>query len=955
MTFRLKITAIMVFSVLALALPLQVVANEDVFAPVREDKGEEHHVSATAVDRKALVFRVDVLVEEGGDKHEKLASLARNLIVLKSGAPYSNEKLQQSIESLKRSRLFRVIDVPDPVETKEGLVVTFDLTAYYRIRDIRISGAFPLLERKLITTMSIYVGEAFVPSVLKNQEKRIRELYMKEGYPEPEVQVTADLGDVEKGVVVNVRIDKGRFYSIRTCEIKGDKAFFGIRLKLRTHVYKSSFFFGEGRRLIREKLDEDIANLTRFYRTRGYPEVKITVETDIDEKKKWADVRFVIDEGPYYEIRFKGNEAFWSSTLKKSLDFSSRGNVGDVTLKRGLRSIREKYHQAGYPDVWVTMKSETVTKKRGRKVRIVVIEVEEGFRSMVAGLEFSGNRTFDRETLMKDVLSRPSGLMSSGAFLQQTLSEDVQAVAAFYRKNGFSNVKVTDQVEWTTERENRIRLARIVIHVDEGAKFTLGSVRFSGLQGLNHKDALALLSQKKGGLYSSEGVAEDEKKLSAAISEKGYPHVTVKGKVHVSDQPDQADLVYEVNEGPYVEVGKIVYYGNFITDEKIFNRETELKEGDYFSLTKYLEAQRNMRDINALNSVEFKEFGLKEKEGRVDILASVEEKKPYYFQAALGYDTTQNRYVNAKLGDRNLFGLNKEAWVSQEVSDIGYRSEAGVTEPRFLGTRIASTMNVYAEKIEELNTDFGTMTYGSSINLSREFTNNVTLALAFSYQFKDQYQKDPGDVGQQEDDAFDGRHMFITSPSISYNSTDSFIRPRKGLYTIFSVDFSNALGDAPDDFLKYQAQARYYYSPLSFLTLALRARYGYLEPIAVNADIPNDQLFYLGGATDVRGFDENLLRFDSEGDPVGGREFYTGSLEARIDVGMNFEITCFYDTGKVGKTNSDEGDEGFRSSLGTGLRYVTPIGPVGFLYGWKTSPKENEARGNLHFTIGYSF
>ena len=177
--------------------------------------------------------------------------------------------------------------------------------------------------------------------------------------------------------------------------------------------------------------------------------------------------------------------------------------------------------------MWVTMKSETVTKKRGRKVRIVVIEVEEGFRSMVAGLEFSGNRTFDRETLMKDVLSRPSGLMSSGAFLKQTLSEDVQAVAAFYRKNGFPNVKVTDQVEWTTERENRIRLARIVIHVDEGAKFTLGSVRFSGLQGLNHKDALALLSQKKGGLYSSEGVAEDEKKLSAAISEKGYPHVTV--------------------------------------------------------------------------------------------------------------------------------------------------------------------------------------------------------------------------------------------------------------------------------------------------------------------------------------------------------------------------------------------------------------------------------------------
>ncbi len=616
MMFRLKMTAMMFITILTLAVPLRTVRAEDVPDSARRVRGQESPLSETALAMNGVMFRVDVLIGEGGEKSDSLASLARNLITLKPREPFSPEKLQQSIESLRRSRLFRVIDVPDPVETKEGLVVVFNLTAYYRIRDIRISGAFPLLERKLITTMSIYVGDAFVPSALKNQEKRIRELYMKEGYPEPEVEVTADLGDVEKGVVVNVRIDKGRFYYIRKCQIHGDKAFFGIRLKLRTHVYKSSFLIGEGRRLIREKLDDDIDNLIRFYRTRGYPEVKITAETDFDEKKKRADVRFIIDEGPFYEIRFQGNETFWSSTLKKSLDFSSRGNVGDVTLKRGLRAIREKYHQAGYPDVRVTMKSETVTKKRGRKARIVVITVEEGVRSLVSGLEFSGNHSFDRETLIKDVLSRPSGLMNRGVFLQQTLAEDVGAVAAFYRKKGFSNVKVKEQVEWTADMENRTRLARIMIHVDEGEKILLRSVRFSGLQGLNRKDALALLSQKEGECYSSEGVAEDEKKLSAAVSEKGYPHVTVKGTVHFPDKTGLADLVYEVKEGPYVEVGKIVYYGNFITDEKIFERETELKEGDYFSLVKYLEAQRNMRDINALNSVEFKEFGLKEKEGR---------------------------------------------------------------------------------------------------------------------------------------------------------------------------------------------------------------------------------------------------------------------------------------------------------------------------------------------------
>lgn len=915
-------------------------------------QAEQKPESVTAADE--LISRIDVLVEGGGSKSEELKDFARSLISLKEKEPFSAVKFENSLDALKRTHLFRAIDVDDPVGTPLGFHLTFKLTAYYRISDIKIQGAFPLLERKLLTAMSIYVGDAFVPSTLKNQEERIRDLYRKEGYPEPNVRLSADLGDPEKGVVVNVRIVKGRFYYIRKCTVEGNKSFFSMRLKLRTHLYKASYFYGDGRRLIQEKLTEDISNLTRFYRLRGYPDVKITSETEIVEKKKSVNVRIIIDEGPYYAIKFKGNHAFWDYTLNKDFDFAGRGNAGDITLKRGLKAIRERYRLAGFPDAWVNMESETV-KKNGRDTRNITITVEEGYRLMVAGIAFSGNKAVSEKELRKDVLSRPSSLLNNGAFVTQTLSDDVEALAVLYQKKGFAHVRIKESVVWETDKEKKIKRAHVLFTVAECERAIISLVRFKGLVGLNHEDAFQLLTQKEGGVYSEFELSADEKKLSTAISEKGYPHVTVKSRVRFNSDRSTADIVFDVVEGPYVEVGEIIYLGNFITHEEIFKRDTDLRQGDYFSLIKYLEAQRNMRDINALNSVDFKEFGLKEKENRVNILTSVEEKKPYYFEAAIGYDTTQNRYVNAKLGDRNLFGLNKDAWISQEVSDIGYRTETGVTEPRFLGTRISSTLNLYSQKIEELNKDFGTVTYGSSLNLSREFSNKVTTALAFSYAFKDQYQKDSDKVSQSEEDAYDGRHTFATTPSISYNSTDSFIRPRKGLYTIFSVEFSNALGDAPDDFLKYQVQARYYYSPLSFLTLALRGRYGYLEPIAVNSDIPDGELFFLGGATDVRGFDENLLRFDSKGDPVGGREFFAGSVEARIDVGLNFEITCFYDAGRIGKTNTDEGDAGMRSSVGTGLRYVTPIGPVGLLYGWKTSTKENEASGNLHFTIGYSF
>ena len=105
----------------------------------------------------------------------------------------------------------------------------------------------------------------------------------------------------------------------------------------------------------------------------------------------------------------------------------------------------------------------------------------------------------------------------------------------------------------------------------------------------------------------------------------------------------------------------------------------------------------------------------------------------------------------------------------------------------------------------------------------------------------------------------------------------------------------------------------------------------------------------------MRGFDENLLRFDSAGKAIGGLTSILGNIETRIDLGSDLELSFFYDIGSVRNALVDQGTDGFRSSVGTGLHYITPIGPIGVYYGHKLNRKPGESEGRFHFTIGFRF
>jgi outer membrane protein insertion porin family len=708
------------------------------------------------------------------------------------------------------------------------------------------------------------------------------------------------------------------------------------------------------RRFKKKQFDKDIKNLIQFYRKKGYPDVVVSSVVNKDAKTQNVSISLNIDEGPRYDIEFEGNKAFWNFTLKKDLILFKEGNKRDFGLKKSIRKIKKRYLNAGYQECRVEMISEK-KQDAGQPVRNIRLIIDEGPQYVANSVNFKGNYAFDSKKIKKQMLTRTPGVIAKGALVQETLEEDKRAITSLYLKQGYMNTMVKDQVKSGKDIKEKKHNVDVTIAIEEGVQTHVKSLTINGLNVLSDAQARAAITLKNGSVFRNYMIRSDENTLSSLISEKGYPHVKVKGTAVISKDNTEADVTYEVDEGPFVKMGQVALTGNFLTKKRVINNELELDPGEPFSLSKFLRSQRNIRDINAFDSVRFDTFGLKETADKVNLFLELEEKKPYYIQSGVGYDTERRFYANILAGDQNLFGLNKNIYAGGEISQIGYRGDLGISEPRFLGTRIKSAVNMFTETREEFNTNFGTRERGVSLSFNRKLFQKFNAELSFVYSYKKNYPRDLGPISVSEENSYETREVLTVSPSLVYNNIDSYIRPRKGLFSSLLLDISKGIHNSLDDFFRYRFEVRKYYTPMENLSFALRGRVGDITPFDESSTIPEDQLFFLGGTSTVRGFDENLLRFDSAGKAIGGLTSILGNIEARVDLGSDFGLSFFYDIGSVKNAIIDEGTDGFRSSVGTGLYYFTPIGPIGIYYGHKLDRKPGESEGRFHFTIGFRF
>jgi outer membrane protein insertion porin family len=899
-----------------------------------------------------VIERIEVEIQGGTpDRQAKLRSMATRMIRFQSGDRFDDQALADTVSLLKQSGQFSAIHVPDPDLDAASVSLIFRLTPVMQVRRIEVTGAFPVFTQTIVRATNFRVGGPFFPDQVEKNSQRVQSVMMEKGYVDARVRIRTEPAD---SLEMNVFIDVEKNEPLRTVhiEIIGNRTFSDTRLKMRMKSYQLPFFFwSRGKKTVSSEVTADVKELLSFYRKKGFAEASVDFDLQTDTAQKISRLKIHIDEGPKYRVSFSGNREFSDRILKKDLSIWTKGNRNDFGLKRSVKNIRDRYEKAGYRDCEVDYTANIRSKDR-KPVRDIQIKIQENTRFLVGTAMIRGVSALDEKNITPLLNTREKGLFYDGPYVENMPESDRRTLENIYRGQGFEDTQVSAEVTWNEPDEKNRQKADVVFEVEEGYRKRVTKVVVEGMpDGIDPGTVHRMIETRENEYFQPSQVEDDRIAILSFLGDHGYIHA----EVVTRNEPDGRDrrVIHQISPGRRATVGGVWVFGNFDTRDDVILRHNPLETDEPVSLNGYLTLQNDIRDLQCLERANFKAVGMQEKLDTVFFTAEVEEKNPWFLETSIGYDTARDAYFAVSAGNRNWLGTNRKLYLNAGVSGIGYDAMLGVTDYDFLGQRVYTDLNVYASEEELKNQNFGTRKYGSALMFERQLTRHLTLGTGFGLESREQYPT--GRTTGIDPDVYSARGILSATPYLTWSSVDSHARPTKGVYLNASAGYTRDIFEDLDNFMKYQVKAKYYTQPFSRLVLAFQAMYGTLQNFSADAQLPDDQLFYLGGISDVRGFDENELLVDDFGDPVGGKTMMAGSIEARIDLGGNLELPVFVDAGTLRDAPRAGRNEGVKYTVGSGLRYMTPVGPVGLLYGYRLNPETGEDWGRVHFSIGYTF
>jgi len=707
--------------------------------------------------------------------------------------------------------------------------------------------------------------------------------------------------------------------------------------------------------------------------------------SDVRISQRGSTLVVEVDEHPVVnQVLFQGNKKHKDSVLQGVVQLKPRGTFSQSQMEADAQAIRDAYSRIGRDDATVTSQVMDLGENRVN----VVFTVQEGGRTKIATVNFVGNNAFGDRRLSDVVSTKRSNFLSfmfrDDIYDEQRLRADEEALRRFYYSRGYADFQVVSSNAELNEAENKYT---VTFTVDEGERYTFGDVAVeSSIEGIDANALNSAVETHTGDVYNANKVENTIIGLTEQVAGAGFAFAQVTPRGDRNFENRTISVVYTIDQGPRTYIERIEIRGNSRTRDYVIRREFDLSEGDAFNQVFVQRAKRRLERLDYFETVNISTAPGSEPD-QVVLVVDVVEKSTGEFSVGAGYSTSATNggfSVEGSISERNFLGRGQFIKISAGGGKNSRDFGLSFTEPYFLGRRIAAGFDLYRQTRQYTKYDSEMM--GGTLRLGLPITDRLSTTFAYNLTKEEYSYSDACDTnGDGIADACvpgpalaDGvaKSPWVkssVSATLQYNSIDNMKNPRDGLFASFTTEAAGLGGDA--QWLKFTARGSYYKTLSEEMDLVgvLNVGAGHIQPFGSDGL----RLFDQFQSTDkmIRGFESGGMGpVDTLGSAnpdvwthLGGKTYFNASAEAQFplpvvppSLGMRGAVfadaaTLFGVDSGVAATSGASFDMHWRASVGVGLIWASPFGPIRIDYAVPVLKEPTDIVQNLNFGVSTRF
>ena len=938
-----------------------------------------------------------------GNPHRDMEPL-RPLVVQKAGEPYSQAKVQASSAALEHTGQFPKVEVnvvPDP----SGLRLNFLLEpAYYLgIIDFPVAGKLFSYTR-LLQVVNLPDEDPYDKARVVLAQEALQKFLQHNGYFQATIQTDSQIDDDHQLVNLSFSVKLGKLARVASVSFQGPDATEDARLLHSIRSLRARFSGGllkPGKPYTPERIAAATTLIRRTLSQQRHLASHVQENPpQYNAEKNRVDVSFKVEVGPVVTVRTTGARLsllpFMSSRqMKKLIPIYSEGAIDRDLVQEGQQNLVDYFQKKGYFDVQV----KTTFQHQPEQI-LLVYEIEKGKKHKVDRIVLQGNHEISEKDLLAVIVVKKSHIWSHGSVSQKLLKQSASNLEALYRDRGYEQVKVSPK---TVDHEPKIDA---VFNIEEGVQTVVRNLEVTGNNNVPYEQLTAPVGfqLRSGAPFSPRRLSEDRNRISATYLNRGYLNVEVKAKVNRDpSDPHAVDVTYAVDEKQMVRVGEVIYLGQKQTRRPLIRRtakvpsEAPMRRGDL------LEAESRLYDLNIFDWSSVGPRRPITDQTEEAALVKVHEAKRNEITYGFGFEIS-HRGGNIPTGtvavpggptiqlgknqiapsqstfasprgsvefDRhNMRGLGETASASLLLSRLDQRALTTYSQPHFIGSQWSSLSSLSIERTTE-NPLFGANLGDASFQLERLISRKNNTRFQIRYDFNKTVLTNllvPALVLQHDRSV----HLSTLSGTLLRDTRDKPLDAHRGSFSMLTLGITPTAFGSSANFGRLLSQYAFY-KPFHSVVFANSIRLGLVKSFA-GSFVPTSQLFFSGGGTTLRGFPideagpQRLVPFCNvlKGQtgcvnvtvPVGGRELFIFNSELRFPLGIMKALggVVFYDGGNVYNAISlPNFINNYSNTIGVGLRYATPIGPVRIDIGRNLNPVPGITPTQYYITLGQAF